>query len=204
MVGFLLRIFSESRYNCTMPQKERNFVSRAGDKLDAAIEAFALDLSNAVCADFGCNVGGFTDCMLQRGAKKVFAVDTGYGELAWTLRKSPSVVVMERTNALYAAVPELVDFVTIDVAWTPLELIVPAAAKWLKPTGKIVALLKPHFELTKLEKKKPHATLSDEQARKVALIVQQTLAENGARTLAAICSPLRGKGGNCEFLLLIE
>ena len=186
-----------------MSQEERKFVSRGGQKLDAAIEAFGLDISTSICADFGCNVGGFTDCMLQRGAEKVFAVDTGYGQLAWTLRKDPRVVVMERTNALYTDAPQLVDFVTIDVAWTPLGLIVPAAAKWLKPGGKIVALLKPHFELTKLEKKKPHTTLTDERAMEVALLVQQLLAQNGSQTLAVIQSPLRGKGGNCEFLLLI-
>lgn len=186
-----------------MPQEERKFASRAGNKLDAAIEAFDLDISTSICADFGCNVGGFTDCLLQRGAEKVFAVDTGYGELAWTLRKDPRVVVMERTNALYVDVPQLVDFVTIDVAWTPLGLIVPAAEKWLKPAGKIIALLKPHFELAKLEKKKPHTTLTDERAIEVAFVVQQNLAQNGVKTLAAIQSPLRGKGGNCEFLLLI-
>ncbi|MCK5114829.1 MAG: TlyA family rRNA (cytidine-2'-O)-methyltransferase [Phycisphaerae bacterium] len=199
-----------------MPHEKRKFVSRAGEKLDAAIEAFGLDMTGvaeaggtenptpAICADFGCNVGGFTDCMLRRGAEKVFAVDTGYGELAWTLRKDPRVVVMERTNALYTDAPQLVDFVTIDVAWTPLKLIVPAAAKWLKPGGKIIALLKPHFELAKIDGKKPHAALADEKSQSVALTVQQQLAENGAQTLAAIVSPLRGKGGNCEFLLLIE
>jgi 23S rRNA (cytidine1920-2'-O)/16S rRNA (cytidine1409-2'-O)-methyltransferase len=186
-----------------MSQEKGKFVSRAGQKLDAAIEAFELDISTTICADFGCNVGGFTDCMLQRGAEKVFAVDTGYGELAWTLRKDSRVVVMERTNALYVDAPQLVDFVTIDVAWTPLGLIVPAATKWLKPGGKIIALLKPHFELTKLEKKKPHQILTDERAMEVALLVQQLLAQNGAHTLTAIQSPLRGKGGNCEFLLLI-
>ena len=187
-----------------MSQEKRKFVSRGGQKLDAAIEAFELDMNTAICADFGGNVGGFTECMLQRGAEKVFAVDTGYGQLAWTLRKNPRVAVMERTNALYTDPPQLVDFVVIDVAWTPLKLIMPAAAKWLKPGGKIVALLKPHFELTKLENKKPHATLTDERSMEVALVVQQILAQNGEQTLAAIRSPLRGKGGNCEFLLLVE
>ena len=186
-----------------MSQEKRKFVSRGGEKLAAAIEAFGLDLNTLVCADFGCNVGGFTDCMLQRGAEKVFAVDTGYGQLAWVLRKDPRVVVMERTNALYTDCPELVDFVVIDVAWTPLKLIVPAAMKWLKPGGKIVALLKPHFEVSKLENKNPHTPLTDKRGMEVAFVVQQLLAQNGVRTLAGIRSPLRGKGGNCEFLLLI-
>ena len=114
------------------PEPER-FASRAGLKLAAALEAFGLSVSNAVCADFGCNVGGFTECLLRRGAVKVYALDTGYGELAWPLRKDPRVVVMERTNALYCPVAAAVDLVTIDVAWTPQELAVPAAARWLKP-----------------------------------------------------------------------
>ena len=187
-----------------MSHEKKKFVSRAGEKLDAAIEALGLEMTSAICADLGCNVGGFTDCMLRRGAAKVFAVDTGYGELAWTLRKDPRVVVMERTNALHVDPPQLVDLVTIDVAWTPLKLMVPAAVKWLKPGGKIIALLKPHFELAKIDGKKPHAALTDEQSASVALTVQQQLAESGVQTLTAILSPLRGKGGNCEFLLLIE
>ncbi len=110
----------------------RTYVSRAGEKLQAAMEAFGLDVRGAVCADFGCNVGGFTDCLLQHGAGKVYAVDTGYGALAWTLRRDGRVVVLERTNALYAPPPEPVDLVTIDVGWTVQQLIVPAAMRWLR------------------------------------------------------------------------
>jgi 23S rRNA (cytidine1920-2'-O)/16S rRNA (cytidine1409-2'-O)-methyltransferase len=185
---------------------DRRFVSRAGEKLDAALAAFGLDVTGALCADLGCNVGGFTDCLLSHGARKVYAVDTGYGSLAWRLRKSDRVVVMERTNALDCPVPEPVDLVAVDVAWTPQERIVPAAARWLRTQagGCIVSLLKPHYELQKLRGVKPHAALSDEQARAVCLEVCQRLAAGGLPAAAVMPSVLRGKGGNLEFVLLLR
>jgi 23S rRNA (cytidine1920-2'-O)/16S rRNA (cytidine1409-2'-O)-methyltransferase len=205
---------------------DRRFVSRAGEKLEAALAAFGLDVAGAVCADLGCNVGGFTDCLLSHGARKVYAVDTGYGALAWRLRKSDRVVVMERTNALDCPVPEPMDLVAIDVAWTPQERIAPAAARWLKapaparpagasegpqaqasPRGSggcIVSLLKPHYELQKLRGVKPHAAVSDQQARAVCLEVCQRLAAGGLPPAAVMPSVLRGKGGNLEFLLLLR
>ncbi len=128
-----------------MPGEPSQFVGRAGDKLDAALAAFAVDVGGWVCADFGCNVGGFTHCLLSRGAARVYAVDTGYGALAWTLRQDSRVVVMERTNALYTEPPEPVDLVAIDVAWTPQKLIFPAARKWPKPGGIIVSLPQAHY-----------------------------------------------------------
>lgn len=179
-------------------------MSRAGEKLEAALEAFGVNVAGFVCADFGCNVGGFTDCLLSRGAGHVFAVDTGYGELAWTLRKNERVTVMERTNALHTPAPQLVDLVVVDVAWTPQERAVPTAAEWLKPGGQIVSLLKPHFELAKLQGKKPHAALTDQQANEVAGLVQQRLIKMGLPPAAGLCSPLRGKGGNLEYVLLFK
>ena len=184
------------------------FVGRAGEKLDAALEAFGLDVSGATCADFGCNTGGFTDCLLQRGAARVYAVDTGYGSLAWRLRTSDRVVVMERTNALYCDVPEPVDLVAIDVAWTPQAMIVPAAAKWLKRPeaggGRIVSLVKPHYELKKSRRPGPRRPLTDALAEDLCLEVSRHLDDAGCRVLAALRSPLRGKGGNVEFLLLMS
>ena len=187
-----------------MSSQDRKFVSRAGEKLNAALEAFELNVTGLTCADFGCNVGGFTDCLLQRGAKHIFAIDTGYGELAWTLRKDQRVTVMERTNALHVAPVQPVDLVVIDVAWTPQARSIPAAAKWLTQGGYIVSLLKPHFELAKLQGKKPHAALSDQQADDVASQVQERLAELGFTPSAGIRSPLRGKGGNLEYILLFK
>ena len=133
-----------------MAADAQQFVSRGGEKLAAALDAFGIDPTGMTCADFGANVGGFTDCLLRRGAAKVFAIDTGYGELAWTLRNDPRVVVMERTNALYCHVPQPVDLVTIDMAWTPQVRSVPAAAGWLAPDGRIISLLKCHYEHAKL------------------------------------------------------
>ena len=133
------------------------------------VDAILLHLHGAVCADFGCNVGGFTDCLLSRGASKIYAIDTGYGELAWTLRKDPRVAVMERTNALYVDPPELVNLVVIDMAWTVQHLAVPAATRWLKQNdparpARIVALLKPHYELTKSGGSKPLNVLPQAQS----------------------------------------
>ncbi|KKL46460.1 hypothetical protein LCGC14_2345340 [marine sediment metagenome] len=189
-----------------MTSRDEPFVSRGGRKLRAALEAFELDVAGWVCADLGANVGGFTDCLLASGASKVYAVDTGYGELAWRLRKDPRVVVMERTNALYVPAPEPVDLVAIDVAFTPQRLILPAAARWLRPGGQVVSLLKPHYERAKLPghpRAKPGRTpMSFSQAGRICLEVCEELAAMGMPALAAIISPLRGKGGNVEFLAL--
>jgi len=179
------------------------YVSRAGAKLAAAMQAFGLDVAGAKCADFGCNVGGFTDCLLAGGAAKVYAIDTGYGQLAWKLRKDRRVVVMERTNALYCPVVEQVDLVAIDVGWTGQALAVSAAGRWLRPGGTIVSLLKPHYEAARLTGKKPYRPLGDEEAKRVCRDVSSGLADCGAAMLAGMISPVRGKGGNLEFLLLL-
>ena len=191
-----------------MPAPDRKFASRGGEKLDAALEAFGLDVRCRLCADFGCNVGGFTDCLLQRGAEKVYAIDTGYGELAWTLRKDSRVVVMERTNALYAAPPQQVDLVVVDVAWTVQEFIIPAAVRWLGRGGggdfpAVVSLLKPHYELTRLSGRKPHARITDSAAGDVCLEICRRLEQLNVRVRAVMRSPLLGKGSNMEFLLWI-
>ena len=189
-------------------ERDRRFVSRAGEKLDAAMDAFCLDVRGAVCADFGCNVGGFTDCLLSRGAERVYAVDTGYGALAWTLRNSPRVSVMERTNALHCPPAAAAALVTIDVAWTPQELIVPAAMRWLRPSQEaqtwVVSLLKPHYELAKMTRRPPAAELSPQQADHVCLDVCRRLENLACTVAAAMRSPMRGKGGNIEFFLLLR
>src|SRR4051794_7559472 len=116
------------------------FVSRAGQKLEHALAHFDISVTGMTCADLGCSTGGFTDCLLQRGAAKVYAVDTGYGVLDWKLRKDPRVVLMERTNAMHVELPELVDLVTIDVAWARQPHNLPAAKKILKAGGQVVTL----------------------------------------------------------------
>lgn len=193
-----------------MDAASAQYVSRAGDKLHAALEAFGVDVRGAVCADLGCNIGGFTDCLLRHGARRVYAVDTGYGALAWTLRRDPRVTVLERTNALHADPPEPVDIVTIDVGWTVQHRIVPAAFRWLKrdaagqAAGKIISLLKPHYELAKLRRHTPSETLTQDEARRVCLEVCQRLAQDGYPPTAVMQSVLLGKGGNAEFLLLLD
>lgn len=121
-------------------------MSRGGEKLKFAIDRLGLDLDGVAAADFGCHVGGFTDCLLQEGAARVYAVDTGYGVLAWKLRQDERVVAMERTNAMHVELPEPVDVVTIDVAWTPQRRILPNALRQAKPDGTILSLLKPQYE----------------------------------------------------------
>jgi len=121
-------------------------VGRGGEKLQYALDAVGLQVEGALAADFGCNIGGFTDCLLQRGAVRVYAVDTGYGMLEWKLRQDDRVVVMERTNAMHVDLPEPVDVVSIDVGWTCQRYILPNALEQVKHDGHVMSLLKPQYE----------------------------------------------------------
>lgn len=173
------------------------FASRAGNKLEYALQEFHLDVSGFICADLGCSTGGFTDCLLQKGAAKVYAVDTGYGVLNWKLRKDSRVVVMERTNALHVILPEPLDLVTIDVSWTPQRLIIPHALTLLKPEGTLVSLIKPHYEIHK-------AYLNPEESEIIAQKTKNDICNLGFKTGGLIRSPLPGeKGGNTEYLCVI-
>src|SRR3990167_4706018 len=122
------------------------YASRAGEKLEHALKSFHIIVTDLVCADFGSSTGGFVDCLLQAGAKKVYAIETGYGVLDWKLRNDQRVIVMEKTNAMHVELPEKIDLITIDTSWTKLEKIIPNAIKNLKEDGQIVALIKPHYE----------------------------------------------------------
>ncbi len=193
------------------PQK---FVSRAGAKLEHALEEFKLDVTGLRCADFGCNVGGFTDCLLQRGAKHVTAIDTGYGALAWKLRQDPRVETRERTNALHAEAPAGgVDLVVLDLAWTPQRLAIPAALKWLAPGGRIITLIKPHYELRDEEKAwLDRGFLPHERVPGVVTRVEAEMPALGAKVMGSTQSPLvggktskkAGVPGNIEWLTLLE
>ena len=178
------------------------YVSRAGEKLEHAIKIFGLQVAELICADFGSSTGGFTDCLLQSGAKKVYAVETGYGVLDWKLRNDARVVVMERSNAMHVVLPEKVDLITIDTGWTQLEKIVPNALKNLKPGGRIVALLKPHYEAEPrmLRKGKLIETFIPETLDKVKASLKKLGVEVSAETESPI---LGGKGQNKEYLLLL-
>jgi 23S rRNA (cytidine1920-2'-O)/16S rRNA (cytidine1409-2'-O)-methyltransferase len=180
----------------------RRFVSRAGEKLDHALEKFALDVHGLVCADFGSNTGGFTDCLLKRGAAKVYAIDTGYGVLDWNLRKDPRVVVMERTNAMHVTLPEPIDLIAIDVAWTKQKNILPAAKRVLKPAGVVVSLIKPHYEADpKLLLK---GVLPVQALEEVVTGVKSDVGESGFEVIQTIQSPILGAKGNIEVLALLK
>jgi 23S rRNA (cytidine1920-2'-O)/16S rRNA (cytidine1409-2'-O)-methyltransferase len=188
------------------------FVSRGGEKIAHALRAFAIDPRGFVCADLGCSTGGFTDCLLQAGAARVYAVDTAYGQLAWTLRNDPRVVVMERTNALHADPPEPVDLATLDLSWTPQRLAIPAALRWLKPSGCIISLIKPHYEFKDRGGVLPRGgVLDDQSAEAVVRNVAADLPALGVDVQGLERSPIRGgkgKGGraagNAEWLVLLR
>lgn len=179
---------------------DRTYASRSGHKLAAALDAFEVDPAGYVCADLGCNVGGFADCLLQRGAAKVYAIDTGYGALAWKIRTDPRVVVMERTNAMHVTLPEPVDLVTIDVGWTPQHRILPNALKLLKTDGRIITLIKPHYEADR--KRLRAGVLPPEEIPEVLQTVEEGLASTGIKLLATVQSPIAGHKGNREWLAL--
>ncbi|QDU73001.1 SAM-dependent methyltransferase [Mucisphaera calidilacus] len=195
----------------TPSESSGGFVSRAGAKLEAALTAFNIDVAGLACADLGCSTGGFTDCLIQRQAARVYAVDTAYGELAWKLRQHPNVITLERQNALHLdpngphhrpKTAKLFDdfqgvhLVTIDLGWTKLNKALPAALQWLRhdqPTT-IIPLIKPHYESGQHQ-------LSDAEAQRISHDVAETLANDQIQLKDLIPSPVRGgKGNNLEFL----
>lgn len=179
------------------------FVSRAGEKLEHALTTFKVDVTHKTCADFGSSTGGFVDCLLQHGATKVYAVETGYGTIDWKLRNDPRVVVMERTNAMHVELPEKMDVITIDTSWTKLEKIVPNALLNLKQDGFIIALLKPHYEAEKNRLR--GGVVSEEDALRIVDRVKEELRSLHVDVVQITQSPIVGKkGGNIEFLFLIR
>lgn len=177
------------------------FVSRGGEKLDAALERFAIPVAGRVAADIGASTGGFTDCLLQRGALRVYALDVGYGQLAWTLRQDPRVVALERTNARYVtALPERVDLIVSDVSFISVLLIYPTAVRWLREGGEIVSLVKPQFEAGRAQVGKGGVVRDPAVHRQVLVEVCAALAELGLGLRGLMVSPLLGPAGNVEFL----
>ena len=177
------------------------FVSRAGEKLDAAIRTFGVEISGRVCADLGANVGGFTDCLLQHGAVKVYAVDTAYGVLAWKLRKDSRVVVMERTNALHVKFSpphEKIEVVVVDVGWTKQEKILPVVAGFLAEDGDVLTLVKPHYESEAAKVQRGVLTL--EQSEAVLREVVGRIKAMGWVVKGIIKSPIEGQKGNVEYV----
>lgn len=178
------------------------FVSRAGTKLWFALDSFQIDPAGWVCADLGSHVGGFVDCLLQRGADKIYSVDTSYGTLDWRLRNDPRVIVMERTNALHLTLAEQVHLVTVDVGWTPQHLVLPRAVRLLDQEGFIVTLIKPHYEADKSLLHK--GVLPDDMVQETVATVVSRLADLSISVDATVESPIRGDAGNREVLALIR
>ncbi len=185
-----------------MSAESEPYVSRGGIKLAHALDAFRLSVTGLICADFGSHVGGFVDCLLRRGASRVHSVDTCYGTLAWTLRKDERVVVLERTNAMHVRLTEPVDLLTIDAGWTRQERILPNARDQLTSGGRVVTLIKPHYEApTELLR---GGVLPDEHVAGVLEEVCAAIASLGYRVLDRCPSPIRGHGGNEEFFALLS
>jgi 23S rRNA (cytidine1920-2'-O)/16S rRNA (cytidine1409-2'-O)-methyltransferase len=183
------------------------YVSRGGLKLEKALDVNAIECSGLVCLDVGASTGGFTDCLLQHGAAKVFAVDVGYGQLAWSLRQDERVVVIERTNIRKidpSLIPDLIDLVVIDTSFISLKIVIPSIVQFVKPNGRILALIKPQFEAGKGMVGKG-GVVNDP-------VLHETIIDDLKRFFTAqeldcgpvIPSPIRGQRGNQEFILLLR
>lgn len=186
-----------------------SFVSRGGVKLRHALDVFGVDVRGLRCADLGASTGGFTDCLLQGGAAHVVSVDTAYGQFAWKLRKDPRVTLLERSNALHVEPVEVVDLVVMDLGWTPQRLALPAALGWAKEGGRVITLVKPHYELEAGEKHLLHAgVLSEVDAGAVCARVIAGFAALGVEVLGSIPSPIEGSKeksrGNREWLAYVR
>jgi 23S rRNA (cytidine1920-2'-O)/16S rRNA (cytidine1409-2'-O)-methyltransferase len=181
------------------------YVSRGGDKLAAALDAFGIDPSGRVCLDVGASTGGFTDLLLRRGAARVIAVDVGYGQLAWSLRQDPRVTVLERVNIRHLErLPVPADLAVIDVSFISLRLVLPRVRELLSPPGEVVALVKPQFEVGKGAVGKGGVVRDAEQHRRVLSELRQFAEESGYEVAAEIPSPILGAKGNREFLLYLR
>lgn len=183
------------------------YVSRGGLKLEKAIQKHHFDLTGKVCIDIGASSGGFTDCMLQNGASRVYAVDVGYGQLAWSLRNDPRVVNLERTNIRYVTeeqIPQLLDFGSIDVSFISLTLVLPVLHRLLKETGEALCLVKPQFEAGKGKVGKKGVVREPEIHCEVLEKILNFCNQNGFLVLDMDYSPIKGPEGNIEYLFYMK
>ena len=187
-------------------EDEPEYVSRGGVKLQAALEAFEIPVQDSVCMDVGASTGGFTDCLLKNGAAQVFAVDVGYGQLAWRLRQDPRVVVIERTNVRYLPfdkIGRLVDLITIDVSFISLRIVVPAVQQFVHPQGRIIALVKPQFEVGKENVGKGGVVRDPHLHEAVLSDLSRFFPTVGFESISTVPSPITGPKGNREFFCLL-
>ena len=198
------------------------YVSRGGLKLEAAIYFFSIDLNNKIIMDVGSSTGGFTDCLLKMGARKVYCIDVGYGQLAWSLRKDPRVVVMERTNIrnlteivksqkskvksleLEDLIKSNIDMATVDVSFISLKKVIPHVLGFLRKEGEVLALVKPQFEVGKGEVGKGGIVREEEKRVKAVKDVKEDLEKLGLKTVGIFQSPITGQKGNIEFFLYMK
>ena len=188
-------------------EKALEFVSRGGLKLSKAIKSFNIKLDDFVCMDIGASTGGFTDCMLKSGAKKVYSIDVGYGQLAWKLRNDERVVNLERTNFRYVTeneIRDMIDFFSVDVSFISLKLILPVAYKFLKEGGEAVCLIKPQFEAGKDKVGKKGVVRDRDVHKEVIENVMSFTKEIGFSIIGLDYSPIKGPEGNIEYLMHIE
>lgn len=186
---------------------EMKYVSRGGLKLEKAMEEYGLSLTDRICADIGASTGGFTDCMLQCGASRVYAVDVGYGQLAWKLRQDPRVTVLERTNARYLTaeqIPDRLDFFSMDVSFISVKLIIPALIPLLSGSAEAVILIKPQFEAGRGKVGKNGVVRDIGVHTEVLENITGFLEENGFGIIGLTYSPIKGPKGNIEFLAYVR
>lgn len=184
--------------------KGPRYVSRGGEKLEGALNAFPVKVKDSICADVGASTGGFTDCLLQHGAARVYAIDVGYGILHWKMRNHPQVVSMERTNARFVErLPEPVTVVTVDASFISLKLLLPVFQKWFPPEGgEVVALIKPQFEAGREEVSRGDGVIHDPAVHRQVLRDVLTEAQEAGYTVRGLVrSSLKGPKGNIEFLV---
>ena len=200
-------MFAEEKIKIEVKGSTLKYVSRGGLKLEKAMETFALDLTDKVCMDIGASTGGFTDCMLQNGAKKVYAVDVGHGQLAWKLRNDERVVCMEKTNFRYMVREDIqddLDFASVDVSFISLSKILPPAKALLKPEAEMVCLIKPQFEAGREKVGKKGVVREPEIHLEVIENVLGFAREAGFSILHLTFSPVKGPEGNIEYLVHLK
>jgi 23S rRNA (cytidine1920-2'-O)/16S rRNA (cytidine1409-2'-O)-methyltransferase len=208
--------------NISLKGEDLPYVSRGGLKLEAAINFFNIYLNNKIVMDVGSSTGGFTDCLLKLGAKKVYCIDVGYGQLAWALRTDPRVVVMERTNIRYLAdivksqkskvkgqefedlLKSDIDMVTVDVSFISLTKVIPSVVGFIREEGEILALVKPQFEVGKGEVGRGGIVREEEKRLKAVKYVQENSEKLGLKTVGIFQSPVAGQKGNIEYFLYMK
>lgn len=200
-------VFEEEGIELTVKENPLKYVSRGGLKLEKAMKEFPINLNGNICMDIGASTGGFTDCMLQNGAIKVYSIDVGHGQLAWKLRNDERVVCMEKTNFRYVTreqVPENIDFASADVSFISLDKILPAAYPLMDEKGQMVCLIKPQFEAGREKVGKKGVVRDKSVHEEVIHKVIDFAVETGFSTLGLTYSPIKGPEGNIEYLIWLS